>query len=245
MRQRLLLPVLLLLALLPFLLAARSTAQDADPFQPAATEGTSTVGGRVSPDGAEEITVDIPAALHMRNTGGMGRGGPGTGSGLCVFTSIEICGHWQQMRSLYGLQKYMTTRAGGGYPSKVDQVLASFAPDVPYVQYEGTDPAIIKLALKTRRAVGMTYGYSPRYQAQGGSGLVSHMVTGVHLSEKWGCVLDNNFPGESTYEWMPAAEFLRRWRLDANGRVGSGWVCIPLGPAPMPAPQTTPAKKAG
>jgi hypothetical protein len=45
-------------------------------------EGSSVEGGRTSPDGREEIQIDLPGAEHMKNTGGR------DGAGLCVFTSV-------------------------------------------------------------------------------------------------------------------------------------------------------------
>jgi hypothetical protein len=80
-----------------------------------------------------------------------------------------------------------------------------YAPDVDYVQYSGNDPSIIKLALKTGRMCGVTYGYSPRYKSK-----ISHMVDCVHFTDKWAAILDNNYPGEDQYEWMPPDEFLNR-----------------------------------
>jgi len=159
---------------------------------PLARGGPSQVGGRTSPDGAEEIMLDLPGAEQLHNTGGIGPRGPGSGAGLCVFTSIEHSGRWANEEALRGLQKYMTNKEGGGWPQKVDQVLADYAPGVQYVQYTGTDPGILKLALRTGRMPGVTYGYSPRYR-----GPIAHMVNLVHYSDKWCAVLDNNFPNAS------------------------------------------------
>ena len=162
----------------------------------------------------------------MKNTGGT------DGAGLCVFTSIEIAGHWDHAEELRGFQSKMTKEAGGGYPDKVDAMLTKYAPSVQYIQYSGNDPSLIKLALKTGRMVCVTYGYSPRY---GGSGKISHMVDCVHLTDKWAAVLDNNFPGESQYEWMAPDEFLYRWKLG-----GGGWIVVVLsGSPPPPIPVNT------
>jgi hypothetical protein len=189
--------------------------------------GESKIGGRTSPDGKEEIMLDLPGSEHMKNAGGMGPRGPGSGSGLCVFTSIEMAGRWANEEALRGLQQKMTHEEGGGWPSKVDAILAKYAPDVRYVQYSGTDPSILKLALKTGRMPGVTYGYSPRYGSR-----ISHMVNLVHFSDKWAAVLDNNFPGEDQYEWMRPDEFLYRWKLGDT----KGWAVIPLAPPPPPIP---------
>src|SRR5262249_31655622 len=117
--------------------------------------GPSQVGGRVSPDGAEEIQIDLPDGEHLKNTGGIGPRGPGTGAGLCVFTSIEMgLGRWGNEEELLGLQQKMTHEPGGGWPEKVDQMMRKYAPHAGYGQYTGPDPAVLRLALKTGRMPG-------------------------------------------------------------------------------------------
>ena len=183
-------------------------------------EATSVEGGRTSPDGAEEIQIDLPGSQQMKNTGGK------DGAGLCVFTSIEHSGRWQNVDSILGLQQKMTREQGGGYPSKVEKMLAKYCDGAQYLQYEGSDPALIKLALTTGRMPSVTYGYSPRY-----SGKIAHMVNAVHLTERWAAILDNNFPGDTKYEWMTPAEFKKRW---VSG--GGGWCVVVLAPPPPPMP---------
>jgi len=183
-------------------------------------EATSVEGGRTSPDGAEEIQIDLPGSQQMKNTGGK------DGAGLCVFTSIEHAGRWQNVDSILGLQQKMTREQGGGYPSKVEKMLAKYCDGAQYLQYEGSDPALIKLALTTGRMPSVTYGYSPRY-----SGKIAHMVNAVHLTEKWAAILDNNFPGETKYEWMSPSEFKKRW---VSG--GGGWAVVVIAPPPPPMP---------
>lgn len=187
-----------------------------------ALAGPSQIGGRTSPDGSEEIQIDLPGSLQMKNIGGT------DGAGLCVWTSINHAGLWANESALFNLQKYMATQRGGGWPDRVDQVLGKIAPDVGYIQYTGSDAAVIKLGLKTGRMPCVTYGYSPRY---GGSGRISHMVNCIHLSDKWAAVLDNNFPGENNYEWMTPQEFQYRWQLG-----GGGWAIVltHAGPPPIP-----------
>jgi hypothetical protein len=120
----------------------------------------------------------------------------------------------------------MTREQGGGYPSKVEKMLAKYCDGAQYLQYEGSDPALIKLALTTGRMPSVTYGYSPRY-----TGKIAHMVNAVHLTEKWAAILDNNFPGETKYEWMSPAEFKKRW---VSG--GGGWAVVVIAPPPPPMP---------
>ena len=194
-------------------------------------EATSVEGGRTSPDGAEEIQIDLPGTQQMKNTGGR------DGAGLCVFTSIEHSGRWQNVDSILGLQQKMTKEQGGGYPSKVEKMLAKYCDGAQYLQYEGSDPALIKLALTTGRMPSVTYGYSPRY-----SGKIAHMVNAVHLTERWAAILDNNFPGDTKYEWMTPAEFKKRW---VSG--GGGWCVVVLAPPPPPMPinESEPVKAYG
>ena len=184
-------------------------------------EGISTEGGRTSPDGTEEIQVDLPGEQQLKNVGGK------DGAGLCVFTSIEHSGRWQNVDSVLGFQKKMTLEAGGGYPSKTEKMMEKYCADAQYLQYEGNDPALIKLSLATGRMPAVTYGYSPRY----GRAKIAHMVNIVHLSQKWAAILDNNFPGENKYEWMSPEEFKNRW---ISG--GGGWAVFLLAPPPPPAP---------
>ena len=164
----------------------------------------------------------------MRNTGGS------DGSGLCVFTSIEHAARWHNLEVLQGFQDFMRKRPGGGYPSKVDKMIDAICaerhlPKPKYIQVESNDLEILKLACRTGHMPSVTYGFSPtkRYGGQ----KISHMVTLLHATEKWFCVLDNNFP--KTWEWMSPAEFLRSYK-DGSG---TGWCVIFLGPGPPPAPK--------
>jgi hypothetical protein len=201
-------------------------------FAPGLPAASSVVGGRISPDGKEEIACDLPGSEHLKNTGRVGPRGPGTGAGLCVFTSIEHCGRYQNESALIGFQKKMTYEPGGGYPDKVDAMIRKYAPKVNYIQYTGKDTTLLRLAVKTSRMVGVTYGYSPRY-----GGPIAHMVNLVHLTDKWACILDNNFPGENSYEWMSPDEFDRRWVAGSPDK--SGWAVILLNPPPPPAPHNS------
>lgn len=198
---------------------------DADPPKPPAPKrplrpwgDRATVNGPTSPAGSP-IATDLPVSEQLKNTGGT------DGSGLCVFTSIEHGGRFQNVPKLRGLQQWMHQhKPGGGYPEKVDKILAEYAPGVDYVQYSGNDPSILDLAIKTGRMPSVTYGYGERYGQR-----IAHMVNLVFIDQKEACVLDNNFPG--TYEWMSREEFLRRWTMG-----GGGWAVVLLAPPPPPVP---------
>jgi hypothetical protein len=220
-------------------------------FAASALAGPSQVGGRVSPDGAEEIQIDLPGAEQLHNAGGLGPRGPGTGAGLCVFTSVEMgLGRWPSEEALRGFQQKMTREPGGGYPEKVDAMMAKYAPGVRYGQYVGPDAGVLKLILSTGRMPGVTYGYSPRYAGPGNpQGRVAHMVNLVHFTDRWAAVLDNNFVPQTDaekadprlYEWMPPDEFVRRWQAGQPG--GQGWAVFGFAAPPPPIPVNRPAPK--
>ncbi len=197
-------------------------------------EFTATVGGPVSPEGVQ-VALDLPRELHMRNTGGSdGPRGPGSGSGLCVWTSLNHAAYWSNIELLFKLQDYAKQRPGGGYPAKVDKYMVDIAkekgvPTPRYVQIESRDPSLLRAAIRSGRMVSTTYCYSPsgRYGGQ----RIAHMVTLLHLDATRACVLDNNFPG--TYEWMTADEYLRC----ATGGSGNFWAVVFAAPGPPPPPR--------
>lgn len=175
------------------------------------------VGG--TSHGGVEIQIDLPGLQHVKNFGA-----PADGKGLCVFASMTMAGRWHNVRPLFDV--IHRVNEGGGWPEKVDQVLRRHAPALKYVQYEGTDPAILDKALAEGRIACVTYGYGERYGMQ----TIYHMVCLVHLDARYAAVLDNNFPG--TYEWMSREEFLRRWVHPG----GKGWAYVMLAPPPPPIP---------
>lgn len=180
------------------------------------------VGGRVSPDGKEVVKIDYPAKLASKNTGGT------DGAGLCVFTSVNYCAHWQNERLLQQFQKQMEREKGGGWPEKLDEMIARYAPGTEYLQYEGRDMEFLSRILKTSRMVAVTFsGADGRFY----KGRVAHMVVLVHLSERWACIRDNNFVGENQLLWMTPDEFLDRWTY-----YKTGWAVVLFAPPPPPVP---------
>lgn len=208
-------PLALAIAFTIFAATVATAGDDAGKIQP---------GGSTSPDGKAKVVIDLPVELRLHNAGGMGRGGPGTGSGLCVPTSIEHLARYQNERAVWGLQKWMTTREGGAYPEKVTRILNQYAPGTQYVQHTGGDEGFLKLALKTGRMVGVTYnGRDAFYQNQP----IDHMVNLVYLDDQQAAILDNN--REKSYVWMSRDEFLSRWR-----GTGGGWAVVLLHVPPPP-----------
>lgn len=188
-------------------------------------------GGLTSPDGAEQINCDLPRKFHLQNRGGS------DGAGLCVFCSIQHTSIWQHQWLTQDIFKYMWTRPGGGWPQKVDKIIAQMAKEkgvpVPaYVQIEDKDLEVLKLACQTGRMPCITYNYSPTGNYRGG--LIEHMVSLVHASDKWFAVLDNNFPDD--IEWMDPQTFASVYTR-MNRR--NGWSIIFLDPGPPPPPKNS------
>jgi hypothetical protein len=182
-----------------------------------------SVGGPVSPDGKTEVQCDLPVSQRTKNVGGT------DGAGLCVFSSIGHAARWQNEKRLVDFQQKMKKEPGGGYPEKVDRMIAKYGKGTQYIQYEGKDPTLLKLALKTGRMPSVTYdGHDPHY---GTRTYIAHMVNLVYLDDVQACILDNNFIGENDLVWMSAKEFYDRWTGDG------GWAVVLLAPSPPPVPK--------
>jgi hypothetical protein len=187
----------------------------------AATGDAITLGGPTAPDGKTEVTCDLPVSERMKNVGGR------DGAGLCVFTSIQNAARYQNELRLANFQAQMRQEPGGGYPAKVDAMIARYGKGTPYVQYEGKDPAILKAALAGGRMPSVTYnGHDPHYR-----GTIAHMVNLIHLDDHYAVVLDNNFIGANELVWLSPADFYQRWRGN-----GGGWAVVLLAPPPPPVP---------
>jgi len=196
----------------------------------------------------KRLIVDLPPSQHHRNIGGS------DGAGLCVYTSFWHSALWQSVRDVYGFRDWMAKRPGGSYPQKFDSTLSAFCKATkvkvpPYLQHTGGDESVLDLAMKTGRAVGVTYcGCDPNY---GPNTVIGHMVSLVYLDSDWAAILDNNFVGQ----WlvMPRAEFLARWKgvktdgtpyMGSDGirklPIGGGWAIILLDSPPAPYPTDPP-----
>lgn len=188
----------------------------------------------ITHDGVD-ISCDLPDDQQMKNIGSK----LGRHAGMCVFSAIEMAARYQGLEQMRGWRDWCAAKyEGGGYPDKVDACLAAWfkakkISPIPYMQYEGKKPEdVMSVIDRTNRMACITYGYSPRY-----GGRIAHMVNGILYQEKYGVVLDNNFPGERQYEWMTTGELVRRMRLQMNGSSGSAWVFVWLTPGPPPPPK--------
>ena len=178
--------------------------------------------GPVGPDGKTEVEAPLPANLKEKNVGGT------DGAGLCVFDSITYCAVYQNERLLIELFHHMQHEPGGGYPEKVDQMIAKYGKGTQYIQDTTGDYELLKLAIRTGRPCGVTYdGHDPHY----GNQTIAHMVQLVYADDRFACISDNNFPADDQYVWMTAQEFQTRWKGN-----GGGWSVILLHPAPPPVP---------
>lgn len=177
-----------------------------------------TVGGDVAPDGNPSQAF-LPADQRLHNTGGL------NGAGLCVFTSIEHAARCQNVFQLMGFQQWMTHKPGGGWPEKVDKMVAEYCkfrnmPIPVYLQVTNGDLGLLERACRSGRMPGVTYSFSPsgRY----GGRRIAHMVNLVSAGSYWG-ILDNNY--EKSIEWLSKEEFTKTF----GGK--DGWAVILLSPA--------------
>jgi len=185
-----------------------------------------SLGGKIAPDNKTEVQIDFPLVEHIENIGSHV-----DGAGMCVMSSIEMAARWQNLEQLRGLRDWCAKQPGGGYPSKVDKQLKEYFGKIgtskEYIQYEGSDLSILKLALSTGRFPAVTYGGRDKVRY---SSTIAHMVALCHLDANWAGIWDNNGkPGEII--WMSPDEFKSRWLYE-----GSGWAFIWLAPPPPPVP---------
>ncbi len=196
------------------------------PLEGQESGGRPVEGGRISPDGTVELVCDLPAGERKKNIASKGLG-------CCVFRSIDYAARWQQVPELYDLPEKMRDAGipGGGYPDKVAKILRQFGPDVSYIQDTSGDADILAAILKPGRMPCVTYSGHDCHYGMGRS--IAHMVSLPYFDRQtgWACVMDNNFPDETSLVWMGPDEFLKRWQ---GG--GGGWVICLLKSPPPPAP---------
>ncbi len=166
-----------------------------------------------------EAAIDLPLGLHVKNIGA-----PKDGQGLCVFASLQMAANWEGVESLYDLINKVPN--GGGWPEKVEHYLKLLAPELPYVQYEGNDPAILDLAIQMGRPPCITYGTGEFYKNK----TIAHMVLLAHIDKDLAAIIDNNDPTHWT--WMERSVLIERWKHPS----GKAWVVVLLDPPPPPKP---------
>lgn len=201
------------------------------PRRPNANRSGWLEGGKIAPVSKEEVHIDLPDSLHLKNVGGS------DGAGLCVFTSISHAARWQNVPLLENFRDWMRKYPGGGWPEKVKKKITEIAKEKGveeplYLQVEGNDFEILKRACENNLMPSVTYSYSPDPKRYGGQ-RIAHMVNLVHASDTDYCVLDNNFPGSQRYQWMTPREFEKAY----TGGSGTGWSVILLNPGPPKMPR--------
>jgi hypothetical protein len=125
---------------------------------------------------------------------------------------------------------------GGAYSGSVERYLPEMARSRGYseppafINYEGNNLELLRAACAGGRMPAVTYCYSPsgRY----GGKTIAHMVSLLHLDDKYAAILDNNFPGANSIEWLTIDEFRRTYT-----GLGGGWAVILLSPPPPPPPR--------
>ncbi len=158
----------------------------------------------------------VPAEYHIKNEGGS------DGSGLCVISSVLINGAYQGIPALAGLKgsnlwKTAKSRPGGYYPAKLEKLLNEVLPGEKWFSWEGESTDLVReysakgFPVATTTNTGALYNYAP----------IHHMISLIHLDDKWACIVDNNDPGK--YHWMPAQEYNKRFR---DGQQGWGFVWL-------------------
>jgi hypothetical protein len=217
------------LAILPLLLVSAAPAPQGGGGRP--TPGAAEVDDQEH-DGAVARTA-LPPTMHHRNTAGV------DGSGNCVFASIAHTAKAQGIDGLDDFHLWMQRHPGGGWPEKVDRMIAEkLGPDhgIDYVHVYGPESLpIIERAVANGYLVCVTLGYSDRPEYQGEA--MGHMVNIAHLGPDLAAVHDNNAPGD--YEWMSRAEFEARASWSPRGP-DQLWAMIFLDGQPLPPEPATP-----
>ena len=141
--------------------------------------------------------IDIPAAMHERNTVGT------DGAGECVPTAATIAGRQQGVKGIEKLLPVARTRPGGYWPERFKDLVEEVLPGEDFTSLETTDTTLVTKLVKAGYPVSQTmntgrqYNYAP----------IHHFVTVVGRGPlTW--VIDNNDPGK--WHVMPDAEFDRR-----------------------------------
>lgn len=192
---------------------------------------SASIGGKIAPDGKSELQVDLPGYAHRANVSSRGQG-------CCTHTAVHHAAIWQNVPALQEFPKWVQSKGlpGGTYPDLMAKRIKAIAKDrnmtePTYIQVEGGKQVVdlVKAALASGRLPCVTYYLSPsgRYGGQ----RISHMVNASHCDAKYAAVLDNNYIGESAYEWMTPEEFLRTF---TGGKTGWALILLDAGPPPFP-----------
>jgi hypothetical protein len=162
------------------------------------------LGGTISPDGRTHSVLWVDKLDFPHNIAS-------AGLGCCAFRALDYCARLQDEPDLVGLPEKMVQDhvPGGGYPEKVDRLLAKYAPSAHYWNDTSGDTRILTAAWRSQRPVCVDYsGHDPHY-----AGSIAHCVTLVAYDpdNDWAAILDNNYPKLDQIVWMSTRALKRRW----------------------------------
>jgi len=162
------------------------------------------LGGIVSPDGQTHSVLWVDSIEWPHNIAS-------AGLGCCSFRALDYCARLQDEPALVGLPEKMVHDhiPGGGYPEKVDRIIAKYAPAAHYWNDTSGDVRILAAAWRSQRPVCIDYsGHDPHYQ-----GSIAHCVTLIAYDPEhdWTAILDNNFPRTDQIVWMSRRGLKQRW----------------------------------
>ncbi len=151
---------------------------------------------------AERPTINIPLVMRQSNWGG----------GSCVHANLVSLLRWQEKAGIakYWRSTYQGGEYSGGLATKLDRE------GVRYAYVTDGDVKFLEWACKTRRGCGIT--------VMGGI----HMITLVHLDDKWAATLDNNRIGK--IRWIPRDALIAEWQASY------GWAITPVYNPAAPLP---------
>jgi len=157
----------------------------------------------------ERPIVNIPMELRQGNWLGSG----GLHDGSCVWASMVSLLHWQ---GRHNTAEWLRRHYGGGeWPGHFADQLDKAG--IRYAYVTNGDEAFLEWACSTRRGAGIT--------VMGGI----HMVTLVHLDEKWAAILDNN--DVTKFIWIPREKLIAEWKASR------GWAVTPIYTPAAPLPK--------
>lgn len=115
------------------------------------------------------------------------------GEGSCVHASMYTVLHWQGQHAM--AEWWKQSYHSGDIPERLEEKL-NYA-KLRYAETRTGDVRFLEWAMRTRRACAVC--------VQGGR----HMVTLVHLDDKWAGILDSNSPQQ--IKWLSRNAFLDDW----------------------------------
>jgi len=177
-------------AALTLFMAAGFASSESPPFDPSRLPpiADTPAAFRTGP------TMELPRPLREQNWGG----------GSCVHASTVMLLRWQKLFDV--ANKWRATYSGGEYSSRL--IARMEAAGLRYAYTLDGDERFLEWAIQTRRGCGIFY--KP-----------NHAICLVGLDREYAYLLDNNYidypERNRTYERVPRAEFMQRWKYEYGG----------------------------